>query len=212
MMTGKETTIILASYFLGCLTTGYYWVKWRTGEDIREQGSGNVGARNVGRSLGASGFMVTFLLDLAKGALAVTAARYFGLTDEALIAALVAVVVGHSWPIQLRFHGGKGIATSLGAILAYDSFIVLLLVALFIPLLALIRTFTIAGLLAFTLSPLAVFLCGLGNQEVAAVSLLAILLLVTHRKNIREEIARIFPGRAVKETSIHPQKGSHDEH
>ena len=96
MMTGKETTIILASYFLGCLTTGYYWVKWRTGEDIREQGSGNVGARNVGRSLGASGFMVTFLLDLAKGALAVTAARYFGLTDEALIAALVAVVVGHS--------------------------------------------------------------------------------------------------------------------
>ena len=211
-MTGKETTLILASYFLGCLTTGYYWVKWRTGEDIREQGSGNVGARNVGRSLGASGFMVTFLLDLAKGALAVTAARYFGLTDEALIAALVAVVVGHSWPIQLRFHGGKGIATSLGAILAYDNFIVLLLVALFIPLLALIRTFTIAGLLAFTLSPLAVFLCGLGNQEIAAVSLLAILLLVTHRKNIREEMARIFPGRAVKETSIRPQKGSHDEH
>jgi glycerol-3-phosphate acyltransferase PlsY len=69
MMTAKEMAVILACYGLGCFTAGYYWVRWRTGLDIRRQGSGNVGARNVGRFLGSAGFAITFVLDLAKGAL-----------------------------------------------------------------------------------------------------------------------------------------------
>jgi acyl phosphate:glycerol-3-phosphate acyltransferase len=199
-VTGKELTLILACYCLGCFTAGYYWVRWRTGHDIRQQGSGSVGARNVGRTLGPSGFVVTFLLDIGKGALAAGLALHFGLSPSAVVAALVAVVAGHNWPMQLRFHGGKGIATSLGALLAYDRFLVLILVGLFLPVLALLRNFTLSGLLAFALSPLVVFLCGLENVEVAAVSLLAILVLVSHRKNIREEFARILPPRPVKQT------------
>ena len=209
MMTGKEITMILACYCAGCFTAGYYWVRWRTGQDIRESGSGNVGARNVGRALGAPGFAVTFVLDMLKGALAVGAARYFDLGPEAVIAGAVAVVVGHNWPMQLRFHGGKGIATSFGALLAYDSFIVLILVALFVPILILLRSFTLSGLLAYTLAPLAVFLCGLGNLETAAISFLAILVLISHRKNIREEIARHFLHRAVK--NGHADKDHHHE-
>lgn len=202
MLTGKEISWILTSYCLGCFTAGYYWVRFRTGLDIRHQGSGTVGARNAGRVLGATGFLVTFLLDLGKGALAVAGARFLHLSGPAVVASILAVVVGHTFPIQLRFHGGKGISTSLGAVLAYDvvfdTFTTVVLVAIFLPAFAVIRSFTLSGLLAFTLSPLVVFLWGWGNEATAVVSFLAILVLLSHRRNIREEFARISPGRAVK--------------
>ena len=191
-VSGKEMTTVLACYLLGCFTAGYYWVRWRTGQDIRQEGSGNVGARNAGRILGATAFAATLLLDLGKGALAVGMTLYFGLRPEMVITAMLAVVVGHIWPMQLRFHGGKGIATSLGVLLAYDSVLLAILAAVFLPLFALSRNFTSSGLLAFALSPLLVFLCGLENMEVVATSLLAIVILISHRKNIREEFARIF--------------------
>ncbi len=191
--------MIAVCYLLGCFASGYYWVRWRTGLDIRQHGSGNAGARNVGRLLGPSGFLVTLLFDFTKGALAVGLATFFGLSPEGLIAAMLAVVAGHTWPFQLRFQGGKGVATSLGAILAYDPLIALVLLVLFLPAWALLRSFTMSGLLAFALSPLVIFLCGLEHVEVAALSLLAILVHLTHRKNIREEFARFFAWRPVKE-------------
>ena len=121
---------------------------------------------------------------------------------EIVVAAMVAVLVGHNWPIQLRFHGGKGIATSLGALLVYDSMIVLVLLGLLIPLFALIRNFTFSGLLAFALSPLILFLYGSPNEAIATISFIAILVLISHRKNIREEITRIFT--PIKESPNHP--------
>ncbi len=210
-LTGAELSWIAASYFIGCFTAGYYWTRWKTGQDIRALGSGNVGARNVGRALGRAGFAVTLLLDAAKGALAVAGASWFALRPEALVASIVAVVVGHNWPVQLRFQGGKGIAVSLGALLAYDPFIVLALLAVFIPVIVVLRNFTLSGMIAFALAPLTSFLCGVEKVEVAAVSILAILVLLSHRKNIREEIARIGGGRAVKTAPAEIQKGSHDE-
>jgi acyl phosphate:glycerol-3-phosphate acyltransferase len=207
MLTGKEVSWILTSYCLGCFASGYYWVRFRTGLDIRHQGSGTVGARNAGRVLGATGFLVTFVLDFAKGALAVAAAKYFQLSGPAIVASILAVVLGHTFPIQLRCQGGKGIATSLGALLAYDlafdTSMVAVLVGVFLPALALLRSFTLSGLVAFALAPLVVFLWGMGNEATAAVSFLAILVLLSHRRNIREEFARIFPGRAVKHGAVH---------
>jgi glycerol-3-phosphate acyltransferase PlsY len=214
MLSGKELTFVLSSYILGCFTAGYYWVRWRTGQDLRELGSGNVGARNVGRNLGATGFTTTFLCDCFKGALAVYGARFFDLTPDAVIACLVAVVVGHAWPVQLRFHGGKGIATSLGAIFVYNHFTAMVLLVTFLPLLLVLRNFTISGMLAFALTPLIIFLCDEPPRQIAAISFLAILVLLTHRKNIREEIARFFPGHPVKDTPSQRQsdKRREDEH
>jgi acyl phosphate:glycerol-3-phosphate acyltransferase len=209
-LTGQETVWIIASYLIGCFTAGYYWTRWRTGQDIRDLGSGNVGARNVGRALGPGGFTVTFLLDLAKGFLAVAMANHLALRPEAVVASIVAVVVGHNWPMQLRFQGGKGIAVSVGALLAYEPLIVGGLMAVFVIVIAILRNFTLSGMLAFALGPLGVFLGGMEKERVAAVSLLAILVLVTHRKNIRQEVARLA-GASVKEAPVQMHKGPHDE-
>ena len=200
--TGKEWLLLAACYSLGCCTAGYYWVRWRTGLDLRFQGSGNVGARNAGRLLGPSGFVVTLLIDASKGALAVWLATYFGATPDLKVASLVAVITGHNWPLQLGFRGGKGIATSVGALLAYDSVIVLILMGMLVPIIALLRNFTISGLLAFALAPLVLFLYGSPNVDIAAISFIAIIVLISHRKNIREEISRSFA--PAKQTPLQP--------
>ena len=200
-LTGKEMTWIVICYALGNITAGYYWVRWRTGLDLRRVGSGNVGARNAGRVAGASAFLVTLLCDVAKGALAVWLANYFRLSSEGTVACILAVVVGHNWPIQLRFHGGKGVATSIGAILAFDPWAGLVLLLTFLPLWGVVRSFILSGLLAFGITPLVLFFLGFGNPVIAAVSFLAILMLVTHRKNIREEIARMWLNRTLKHSS-----------
>src|SRR5215471_4498386 len=91
--------ILLGAYILGCFTTGYYLVRLLTGRDIRENGSGSVGARNVSRVLGKTGFTLTLLVDFAKGALVVQLARHFTTEDCLVILAMMAVVAGHIWPI-----------------------------------------------------------------------------------------------------------------
>jgi glycerol-3-phosphate acyltransferase PlsY len=203
MFTGREWLLLTVCYGIGCCTIGYYWVRWRTGLDLRFQGSGTLGARNVGRIVGPSGFAVTLLLDGLKGALAVRLGLYFGGSSDLVVACMIAVIVGHNWPIQLRFHGGKGIATSVGALLAYNSYIVLVLIGILLPMLALLRNFTLSGLLAFALAPLVLFLYGSPNVDVAAISFIAIVVLISHRKNIREEIGRFSA--ALKETPTEPR-------
>src|SRR5512135_2701540 len=117
---GQASGIAVAAYLLGCITTGYYLVRLRLRQDLRDLGSGSVGARNVGRLLGRPGFLLTVLGDFGKGALAVWAARHFTTDDRLVALAMLAVVAGHVWPVQLCFRGGKGMATALGALLVYD--------------------------------------------------------------------------------------------
>ena len=110
---------IVAGYFLGSIPFGYLLVRFFRHEDIRATGSGNIGATNVARS-GAKGLGVaTLLLDLGKAYLAVAIAKHVapGQYDVA-VAAAVAAVVGHMFPVWLRFRGGKGVASGLGVFLA----------------------------------------------------------------------------------------------
>jgi len=203
MMTGKECSWVLASYLLGCFTAGYYWVRWQTGKDIRQEGSGTVGARNVGRLLGPTGFALTLLVDFGKGALALGMACLLGLSPEATTGALFAVVLGHNFPFQLRFRGGKGLAVSLGALLVYDYFTLIVLVTLFLPLWLFTRSVTLSGMLAYSMAPLMVFLCSLGALETFAVSITSMLVVIAHRKNIREELGKILTEPSRKQTAGH---------
>jgi acyl phosphate:glycerol-3-phosphate acyltransferase len=140
---------ISVAYLLGSIPFGYVLVRIFRKEDIRAQGSGNIGATNVARS-GAKGLGVaTLLLDLGKGLAAVGVAEWLapGMYDIA-VAAAVAAVVGHVFPVWLGFKGGKGVATALGVflMLTWPSGVGILLV--FIVVFALTRYVSLASILA----------------------------------------------------------------
>jgi len=188
-----------ASYLLGCFTTGYYLVRFWAGQDIRDIGSGSVGARNVGRALGLPGFMLTLLGDVAKGAFAVWVARRFTHDDRLIALSLVAVAIGHVLPFQLRLRGGKGMATSLGALCVYDLHVALAFACLFAAGFILLRKALVPGLLAFACLPLVTaFLdndgLGLGYDpvKVTGIWLLTCVVLIAHRKNMIQEAARFL--------------------
>jgi len=195
---GQDVCLVVAAYLLGCFTAGYYWVRVWTEQDVRASGSGSTGATNVARLLGGRGFLVTFLLDCAKGVVAVAAARYAHSHHATVALAMLAVVAGHIWPVHLGFRGGKGVATSLGALLVYDYHLLVVVGVLTVIPLALLRNLTLAGMAAFVLAPFAVFLSGRFDlADVFALSGLAVLILIAHRRNIREEVARLWAeGRA----------------
>jgi glycerol-3-phosphate acyltransferase PlsY len=185
----------LAAYALGCFTTGYYLVRWRTRQDVREVGSGSVGARNVGRLLGRQGFLATMLCDFGKGMLAVWGARHFTTDDRLITLAMLGVVAGHLWPVQLRFRGGKGMATSLGALLVCDWQLAVAFVLLFGGALAVLRKTVLPGLFALACLPFTSLWLGRGAAEVVGCSILAGLVLVAHRRNLAAEISLLLERR-----------------
>jgi glycerol-3-phosphate acyltransferase PlsY len=133
----------LIAYLLGCVSTGYYLVRWRRGVDIRGVGSGTTGAFNVARLLQGPGFVLTLLGDLLKGGLALMLAKWLGLDRFAQMLAMLAVVLGHDFPLQLGFRGGNGLATATGALVVLDPRLTLALAVWFsisLPVLALLKT------------------------------------------------------------------------
>lgn len=185
---GELSLSALGAYLLGCFATGYYLVRTIKDLDIRTVGSGSVGARNVSRVLGKPGFFLTTLGDALKGALAVWAVRHFFADERLATVALLAVVAGHLWPVQLRFGGGKGVATSIGALLVYDWRLVLVHVAVFGCGLAAARKTVLPGLFAFVCLPAAGFWLRRDGFDLAALTLLAGLIGFAHRTNLVEEI------------------------
>lgn len=197
-LNGVEWLGIFASYLLGCFATGYYLVRWRTGEDLRHIGSGNVGARNVGRVLGKWGFALTFLGDFIKGALPVWAAGAMGFQPLAVICAMLAVVIGHNWPAQLRFRGGKGVSASFGALAVYDPLCGLIICALFLVVFAFWRRFTWSGLLAFATAPFVMLMFAREHIALAGIFALTALVLIAHWREVFEEICRQNPRSKLK--------------
>ena len=185
---------VLGAYALGCFSTGYYIVRARTGRDIREIESGSSGARNVGRVLGKTGFAITFLGDFAKGVLAVWAVRHFSGNNLLAAIGMLCVVAGHIWPVTLRFHGGKGAITSLGALLVYDPFLVLAYFAVFLPGVALTRKSLLPGMTAYLCLPVVSYWLHRDAVESVIVAVLGGLVIFAHRQNLLRE----FPALAVR--------------
>jgi len=190
--TGTESWIAiglaaLLGYALGCLNTGYLLVRWKTGRDLRTLGSGNAGARNAGRILGRSGFVLTMLGDMLKGALAVGSALLWLPTPFATASALIAVVAGHLWPAPLGFRGGKGAATGCAAALIYApaSTSLALLVCLLIFLCT--RRATLSAMIAFSTLPLFAWILTRDPLVSAALAIVAALVVSSHRLNLAHE-------------------------
>ncbi len=197
-LSGAEWLGVFASYLLGCFAAGYYLVRWKTGEDLRQRGSGNVGARNAGRVLGKWGFVLTFLADFIKGAIAVWAGTTMEFQPLAVLCMMLAVVIGHNWPAQLRFHGGKGVSASFGALAVYDPTCGLLIVGLFLVVVSFWRRFTLSGLLAFAAAPFVMMLFEREPMAMAGIVALTLLVLGAHWRDIFEEICRQNPRRKLK--------------
>ena len=128
--------IIITAYLLGNISTSYIVAKRLAGVDIRTQGSGNAGSTNVLRTLGKKAGALTFIGDVLKGLIAVLIARLiaYGVNlDDTTCAyiAVVAVVLGHNYPVFLGFKGGKGVATSLGSMLGMNPLVALSMFRLF---------------------------------------------------------------------------------
>src|SRR5271157_2095788 len=114
----------LFAYLLGSIPFGYLIVRWQKGVDVRNTGSGSTGATNVMRNLGIIGFVATFILDVGKGTFAVMLAsrltsgdaRWIPLSGDPrwIAASSVAAILGHCFPVWLKFRGGKGVATGVG--------------------------------------------------------------------------------------------------
>ena len=181
----REIALIAAAYALGCLSTGYYLVRLRSGADVRSMGSGNIGARNVGRVLGKWGLATTLLGDTAKGAFPMAAALLLDMEPWAVMAVLFAVVAGHLWPAQLGFRGGKGLATTMGAVLVLDFRLVLAAIAVAGIAWLISRNTTGGGLVAVALSPFAALVAGHDTVTAAALGILAAVIVFAHRSNLQ---------------------------
>jgi glycerol-3-phosphate acyltransferase PlsY len=172
----------VAGYLCGSVPYGLLLTRAAGLGDIRGIGSGNIGATNVLRTGNKRLAAATLLLDMAKGALpALLAARYGTMAG---LAAGVAAVVGHNFPVWLRFRGGKGVATTLGVLTAWAWPVGLLTAAAWLAVSLAFRYSSLAALVALALAPLWMALLSSGPATVAAAAL-ALLAVVRHRDNIR---------------------------
>ena len=183
---------IIAAYLLGAIPFGYLLVRIFRKQDIRETGSGNIGATNVARS-GAKGLgLLTLLLDLGKAYLAVAIAKSLapGNYDVAVVAA-VAAVVGHMFPVWLGFRGGKGVASGLGVFLALTPLSGVCIFGVFLVVVALTRYVSLGSILASASLPLfaSFFVRPQSPVTTAGFVLIAGLIIGKHWKNMQRLMA-----------------------
>lgn len=179
----KYIIVALISYLIGSVPFSYIIGKIFFKKDIRNLGSGNPGTTNVFRNFGPLAGCFTLFLDIAKGLVAVYIPLFFYGSKYALTA-LIFVVIGHIFSIFLKFKGGKGVATSAGALFAYDLRIFLVLLVVFIIVFLLTRTVSKASLTAAFLAPIVSYYFHSLDAFTIIIFIVAIFVIVEHRSNI----------------------------
>ena len=176
-------TALLAGYLLGSIPFGLVLTRLAGLGDLRQQGSGNIGATNVLRTGRKDLALATLVLDSGKGAAAVLIAMNWG-PDIALTAGFGAVL-GHLFPVWLRFKGGKGVATTLGTLLAISWPVALAAGATWLAVAAATRYSSLAGMLSLAAAPAYAWFLRGDLQLVEFAAILAILVCAKHHENIR---------------------------
>lgn len=199
-----KVLIVLFSYLFGAFPTAFVLYKIKTGKDIRKEGSGNVGGTNVTRTIGAGFGIITIIVDIIKGFLPVLIV-YFSYPRDLvlLVLASAAAVIGHDYPVYLKFKGGKGISSSFGVIVGLCSFpfvlnlpVWLRLLPIFIILFtwlivfAISRIVSLSSLCAAIATPLAFYFSGYPLLIVIISICLFILTFIGHRDNIKRLIKK----------------------
>ncbi|HEU4796774.1 MAG TPA: glycerol-3-phosphate 1-O-acyltransferase PlsY [Pyrinomonadaceae bacterium] len=189
--------VLPIAYLIGSIPFGYLIVKLTSGSDIRQTGSGGTGATNVSRRAGKLAGVATLLLDALKGALAVFVATkwYDWFQPDPLIAnwivpgAAVAAIVGHIFPVWLKFRGGKGVATGAGTFLFLAPLALLCAAFVFLAVVLLSRYVSLGSILAAGTIPFFMLLTGATVPELVCAVAGAFLIIFAHRANIERIIS-----------------------
>jgi glycerol-3-phosphate acyltransferase PlsY len=182
--------VVSLSYLIGSIPFGKWLAQRAAGIDIRQRGSGNVGATNVAREVGLGWGVLTLLLDGLKGLVPVVLARWSQPGyDTALAATALMALLGHQFSVFLRFRGGKGVATAMGAFIAIAPLSAVAAMALF-ALLTFTSGFVSVGSLGATgMMPIFLWWSGRGGVLVGTSVLMACLIWARHRENIRRLVS-----------------------
>jgi len=188
----KIILTLVTSYLLGSIPFGYLLVRIFRGEDVRHSGSGNIGATNVSRKSPTLGALTLFL-DAAKGFCAVqVASAYPGFSasdvriHRLMAASALFAIIGHMFPIWLKFHGGKGVATALGAFLRLAPLAVLVAIAIFILTVLVFRRISLGSIVTAALFPTIVWFLNLTRDPLvlALIGIAGLLIIARHYQNI----------------------------
>ena len=190
--------VVMASYLIGAVPCGIVVARLHSGIDIRAYGSGNIGFANMLRTLGARAAAIVFVADIAKGVVPVLLAKLLIGSPLSEMAAGLAAVIGHNWSVYIKFRGGRGVDTGIGALLAMSPGVALACFAVFGLTLAIFRYISLGSIMgaiaafAFML-PLAL----MGWQPIEYfiyASVAALIIIIQHRANI----ARLRAGKERK--------------
>lgn len=183
----KIILTILLSYLLGSVPIGYIMVRVVKGVDIRSYGSGNIGATNVMRVLGKVPGIITLIIDALKGFIAVIfISALFGLRSDLLkIACALAVIAGHNWTVFLKFRGGKGVATTAGALIglvpvvflsSFCVWCIIFIIWKYVSLSSIFAAISLPGFLILYREPFSLLVLGI---------VIAVIALIRHKENIK---------------------------
>ena len=176
--------LILLGYGVGAIPFALLLSRGATGTDVRHTGSGNVGAANVFRTSGRSVALAVMTLDIAKGSAVVLFAERLGASEGTLAMTGGAAVLGHVYPLWLRLHGGKGVATACGVFSLLTPLAALVAAVAFLAVVWLTRYVSLGSIVASLVLPLASYLTGASPVFVFCAVGVASLILIRHRTNL----------------------------
>ncbi len=190
-MSAIELSGVVLAYLLGSLPFGYVLVKLRGGGDVRARGSGSTGATNVARTLGPGAGLLVLALDAGKGYAAVWLAARLSEGDMRWTAAAgVAAIVGHSFPVFIRFRGGKSVATGLGVFLFLTPLAVAACLGVWLSALAIWRYVSLSSMLATAAYPVLAYALYRPTPPVLLAGAVgACIIVLRHHANIRQLMA-----------------------
>lgn len=180
--------VLIISYFLGAIPFAYIMTSFITGKDVRQYGSGNVGATNAARVMGIKYGIIVGIMDIFKGFIAIMAAKlllYSSAPEYYLFLAALLAIIGHNWPVFLKFSGGKGVATTFGVILGIYPVVFLFFILIWFLLVIIGKYVSLASILSGILLPVIIyFYRGFDIYNIIFATILALLIIIRHHSNI----------------------------
>ena len=190
-MTGQQALGLLAAWLIAAIPFGLL-AGLAMGVDVRRAGSGNIGATNVIRVVGAKLGVIVFLLDVSKGWVGVMIGRWLGMEGWMLTTVALIVVMGHSFSPYLAFKGGKGVATALGALIGINPLSALICFLVWFVVVGITRYVSLGSVIGVIPAPVLVYLLAPSHNAELAVGVIPLILLIIGRHS--ENIERLMKG------------------